>query len=358
MVTCNPVPPIKTIDNPPDLSTRSGFNAGVRHIKKTLAILDALDAGEQLADILPVTGGEPWQTQAILRTLLIDKRGYQAVSANLNEARDLQSLAPALAGEFAKWQAVELTAVYHHPELGPLVVNPKKEEPLAALGVLAKHELLVIYAGSPGAGSDAAGSVPGLAGTEATGAEPGGEDFLLNAAKTALALFQGSLPEIAPALYQGPAKKAGARSPKRAPAVKGGGSGNRSPKRLPVETTASLLPQKTLSPRYIVTVTNDLFHNGNVEAWKRIIASYRAAYPELEVYLYYEDERILDINSLFQWGKVKHGGGINFAVAGKGIKDVAKLRRYLAEGASPRFEPFLRGSPGTLLKLFGPGADL
>jgi hypothetical protein len=89
-----------------------------------------------------------------------------------------------------------------------------------------------------------------------------------------------------------------------------------------------------------------------VEAWKRIIDSYKTKYPELEVYIYYEGERIININSLFKWGKVKHGSTIQFAVAGKDIKDVAKLQRYLMQGASPQFEAFLKGPVSTVLKLF------
>jgi hypothetical protein len=108
-----------------------------------------------------------------------------------------------------------------------------------------------------------------------------------------------------------------------------------------------------MTPLYSVAVSNECFHNGNVEAWKRIIESYNVKYPDLKVYIYYEGERILDINSLFKWGKVKHGSSIQFAVAGDGIKDVSKLQRYLAHGASNRFEAFLSASPGMALKLFG-----
>jgi hypothetical protein len=82
------------------------------------------------------------------------------------------------------------------------------------------------------------------------------------------------------------------------------------------------------------------------------VASYKAAHPALEVFIYYEGERILDINSLFKWGKVKHGSAIEFAVAGDEIKDVAKLQRYLTQGASHQFEAFLHGPVNSVLKLF------
>ena len=107
-----------------------------------------------------------------------------------------------------------------------------------------------------------------------------------------------------------------------------------------------------MTPMYSVNVTNELFHNGNVEAWKKIIESYTTTNPGLEVYIFYDGERIHDINTLFKWGKVKHGSSILFAVAGENIKDVAKLQRYLRQGASPRFEDFLRFPVNTVLNLF------
>ena len=68
--------------------------------------------------------------------------------------------------------------------------------------------------------------------------------------------------------------------------------------------------------------------------------------------IWYDNERINDINALFKWGKVKHGELIFFSIAGENIKDVSKLQRYLFEGASPRFEVFLRGGIGQVLDLF------
>jgi len=41
-----------------------------------------------------------------------------------------------------------------------------------------------------------------------------------------------------------------------------------------------------------------------------------------------------------------------FSVAGDNIRDVSKLQRYLFEGASPRFEAFLRGGVDRTLDLF------
>ena len=123
------------------------------------------------------------------------------------------------------------------------------------------------------------------------------------------------------------------------------------PKEVPTESQVPSLKRR-VTPRYAVQVTNELFHNGNVEAWKKIIESFKSKFPDLDVLIWYENERINDIHALFKWGKVKHGGSIFFSVAGENIKGVSKLQRYLFEGASPRFENFLRGVHGRVLDLF------
>ena len=110
--------------------------------------------------------------------------------------------------------------------------------------------------------------------------------------------------------------------------------------------------KKKITPHYGVLVTNELFHNGNVEAWKKIIASYEMKYPQTKVLVFYDGEQILDINTLFKWGKVKHGTYIEFALMGTVFADVSKLRRYLEQGASHRFEAFLKGDPTKNLVLF------
>jgi hypothetical protein len=326
-------------------------------MNKTIKI--AADAGvkDNLADILFKLGDEDLsgeRSALLLRMLLVDKLQYKAVSTNLAAV----AAEPAnLAQEFAKWNAVDIIAAYHHPDLGLLVANPKIPEELANFGSLRKRELLVVYAGKGGDGAD---------------------DLCLKAASLAALLFEGAKPKIPAEMYKGkftvkqlekpePSQTAGARK-KAAPA--GAKTGTRRAASAPVAAAPKGSPRVAapvvtavaasavskgpvrMTPMYSVAVTNELFHNGNVEAWKRIIASYNASYPELHVYIYYEGERIMDINSLFKWGKVKHGSSIQFAVAGSDIKDVAKLQRYLIQGASHQFEAFLRGSVSNVLKLF------
>jgi len=314
------------------------------------------DAGgnENLADLLYQVEDEEMdgsRSALILNILLVDKMGYKTVSANLPSVVDDIS---SLAKEFEKWKGIDLIAAYHHPELGLLVANPKIEEELAAFGSLRKRELLLVYAGKGNAPAD---------------------DDCQKAAELAISLFEGSKAKAPPSFLKGnfvakpPKKKAvpkAAKAPKKAAkTLKAAKTAGKSAK--PVPEAQRVAPQTVtvaappaaaptgpvkMTPRYAVVVQNELFHNGNVEAWKRIVASYNAAYPNLKVYIYYDGERILDINSLFKWGKVKHGSAIEFAVAGSEIKDVAKLQRYLAQGASNQFEAFLQGAVNNVLKLF------
>jgi len=331
------------------LSTRAGFNSAVRHIKKTMDIASKTNAN--LGDIIfelddeELTSGK---TSLLLRMLLVDKLGYKSASTNLSSTVNDLSV---LAKEFGKWNGVDLVAAYFHPEMGLLIANPKVAEELAGFGQLNKRELLVVYAGLQGKETD---------------------ENCQKAADLALRLFEGSRVTPPPSITRGrftvkkvskPKKVSETQTVKKVKA-KTASKGKAPAKRAAaapaptVKKPATIVQVKSsggparMTPRYAVIVQNELFHNGNVEAWKRIIASYNAKHPSLEVFIYYEKERIHDINSLFKWGKVKHGSAIEFAVAGNDIQDVAKLQRYLAQGASHQFEAFLRGPVNTVLKLF------
>ena len=350
------------------LSSRSGFNSAVRHMNKTIEISGTLGANANLGDLLYERGDENLSGERgalLLRMLLVDKLGYKTVSSNLNSVTSDLSV---LAKQFAAWKGVDLVAAYHHPDLGLLIANPKVAEELANFGMLRKRELLVIYAGKGGAAADAS---------------------CQKAAELAVSVFEGSkvkapaeilrgnfvprklkkeaeekpakaakVPKAAKAGKPGRAAKAAAKPGRSAAAVSEAAPAPKESARVapPAVTAAAPAISKgpvRMTPMYSVVVANELFHNGNVEAWKRIVKSYTTKYPALQVYIYYEGERILDINSLFKWGKVKHGSAIMFAVSGNDIKDVAKLQRYLVQGASKMFEAFLHGPVNSVLKLFG-----
>lgn len=331
------------------LSTRTGFNAAVRHIKGTVAFVESLANKQNLADILSesdeAVGAD--RLAVLLRMLLADKLGYKVTSRNLDGTTDDL---PALAEEFAKWSAVDLVIAYHHPDLGLVVANPKIAGQLASFGTIRKRELAVVYAGR---------------------FEKGSDNLCGQAASLVLDFIEGNTPKVPQELYKGEftvkkPKSAKASAPAKAPkAAAKGKPGRKSAAPVvavsaPVKAVVAPAPVAVVAPKgavrmtpmYSVVVQNELFHNGNVEAWKRIINSYKARHTGLDVYVYYEGERIVDINALFKWGKVKHGSTIQFAVVGNEIKDVAKLQRYLNQGASHMFEAFLHGPVNTPLKLF------
>ncbi|MBN1243762.1 MAG: hypothetical protein JXA15_13760 [Spirochaetales bacterium] len=333
------------------LATRSGFNSSVRHIKAVVSVVERVAGKENLADVLDeLLADKAIDSDEILPAvsmMLGERFAYASMAANLDgTVPDPKLIAEAVVG----WNAVDLVAVYHHPDLGVMALNPKNPVHMARLERLARHELVVVYAGNFGKDADKA---------------------VAQKAATALCdLFAGGKPKADPALLKGDCAWKAPKAGKAASAPKAGSSGRkpgRPPKKAAAKAKAAVAPEPVappksiapvpkpgsrITPMYSVPVTNELFHNGNVEAWKRIIASYTTRYPGLEVLVYYDGERITNLNALFKWGKVKHGSTIQFAVKGEEITDVPKLLRYLKQGASPMFEAFLRGPVNAVLMLF------
>jgi hypothetical protein len=348
------------------LAEREGFNASVRHIKTVVSIVDRVAAKENLADVVDELIEEKLldkdDVRPVASMVLGQKYHYASVSANLTgTATDIA----AIADETAKWNGVDLVVIYHHPDLGALVVNPKNQKRIAQIDRLNRSELLVAYAGR---------------------FAKEGEAKLLDAACNALVdLFSGRKPKVKPEFLKGDcaykvakeekqaevasASKAKAKAAPKAPVAAKRGRPSASakaavaaapapeivkvePPKAAVAAAQAVKPGARMTPMYNVLVTNELFHNGNVEAWKRIIASYTTKHQGLQVLVYYDGERIMDINALFKWGKVKHGSNIKFAIAGDDISDVAKLQRYLAQGASHLYEAFLKGPVNSVMALF------
>ena len=338
------------------LADRESFNATVRHIKTVIGVIEDVSAKENLADIVErLMEGKILAKEDLLPVVsmvLGSKYHYKAVSSNLFQvAQDLS----AIPGETKGWNGVDLVVVYHHPDLGPMVINPKNPASVAKIDRLTRSELVVVWAGRF--------------------SKEGEEAILEDAARAVIELFSGRKAKVKPAMLKGdcsykapkiakeaPAKAAKAKAP-AAPKVRANGKAPAGrvaavapapePELKPaVQAERAVKPGSRMTPMYSVVVQNELFHNGNVEAWKRIIASYNLKNPDLEVLVYYDGERITNLNALFKWGKVKHGSTIQFAVAGEDIRDVAKLQRYLAQGASPMFEAFLKGPVNAVLPLF------
>jgi hypothetical protein len=335
------------------LSTREGFNSSLIHFKAVSAMLGDFESQTNLADIvqglIDQKTIEPVQIDAIVHALLVDKYGYAYRSINL--PCNLTDFAK-ITEEVKKWKAVDVVLAYHHPELGLTVINPKNEDHWANVNLLKKDELAVIYVGAFN---------KEIVDKTANTALDTLETFLDGKSKKSPAsLLKGSFTYKKPKKFEPEPETKAAKKPQKSAAkkptkTKSTGTKKTEDGRAPVQAPQRPAPSagpKKMSPMYSVPVTNELFHNGNVEAWKRIIQSYNTKHPDCEVYIFYEGERIHDINTLFKWGKVKHGSAILFAVAGRDIKDIAKLQRYLRQGASPRFEDFLRFPVNHVLNLF------
>jgi hypothetical protein len=312
------------------LSRKAGFNTALRHFRQVTGYVKDVQYGKNLADLLNLSLDEREiqrdQIKPIISSLIIDKFEYSYKSYNLLKTiEDPAKIIDALAG----WGKLQLVLTYFSPQTGLFVINPKVEAQWEQAIPLMKDELVVIYAGPVGEET-----------LSRTVLDAAVEDFrkLLNGAsvKPRKEFVSQERPKpVAPPPPQAPDTRGqpAAAAPSAAPPAASGG-------------------KKRTTPRYGVLVTNELFHNGNVESWKRVIESYKAKYPGLDVLIWYDNERINDINTLFKWGKVKHGTPIMISVVGDDIKDVSKLQKYLFEGASPRFEVFLRGAVNRTLDLF------
>lgn len=348
-----------------ELSTREGFNRSLKHFKFISQVIGEFERRRNLADTLSECLAdktiEPRQVPPTLNALLVDKYHYACRSHNLAENfEDFDTLTATV----ATWRAIDMVVAYSHPELGMVVVNPKNRSHWDGVRILKRNELITVFAGAFGETDGDKKYQDGISHFIA----------LIEGAKlkTPAALTKGKFvqkkqppaPAPAPVPVRGARKAARGRPSRSAAAADlalaaaaapapafGQAPAAQAPAAAPAAAAPSGAPKK-MTPMYMIPVTNELFHNGNVEAWKKIIQSYTTKYPGLDVYVFYEGERIHDINTLFKWGKVKHGSAIMIAVAGDDIRDVAKLQRYLRQGASHMFEAFLKAQVGAILNLF------
>ena len=329
------------------LSTRDGFNRSLRHFLAVNDIVPEFESKTNLADelnaLLDEKALQSNQIGPIVNALLVGHPKYNYRSRSYNLIRNMEEF-DGIVSEVGKWNGVDLVLAYYHPDLGLTLVNPKNKQHWESVQALRKNELATIYAGT----------LTEKAPEKLLEAAIDALITLLETGKvrTPTTLTQGKFKWKAPkppALPKPKVKKKPGRKPAKAVPAPGA-----APAAAPAAATAVAVPSKKrrMTPMYSIPVSNELFHNGNVEAWKKIIQSYNMKYPTLVVFIFYEGERIHDINTLFKWGKVKHGSTIMIAIAGEEIKDLAKLQRYLKQGASPAFEAFLRFPVNTVLNLF------
>ena len=107
------------------------------------------------------------------------------------------------------------------------------------------------------------------------------------------------------------------------------------------------------APRDIV-ITNRSLEYGNIESWINIIESYSRSHPEHEVIIFYEGEEVSNMISLFKLHDQPNLNGFQLVVRAPdgNWKDVAKLYRFMVEGASARFHRFIGKEMYQVLNLF------
>lgn len=328
---------LRAYDN---MSSRKGFNSSLLHFQSVMDIISDFEEGFNVADIvntlLQDNALEQTQVPSIVSALLNDKYSYYSKSGNLKATTsDFKYLST----ELSKLKAFDVLICYYHPELGYLAINPKNPKGWTVTNDIRRNEFVTVFVG--------------------TFADNGKETF--SREKTAVKIFEllnGKKTAIPDQLKKGKYKfkiyetEDFEEEELTAETEEYEEEADEQEDVLEKQDVDMSSGSQKMTPLYSVPVTNELFHNGNVEAWKRIIQSYNAKHPDLVVHIFYDGERILNIASLFKWGKVKHGSAILFAVAGDDIKDVAKLQKYLKQGASPQFEAFLKFPVNTVINLF------
>lgn len=295
------------------LASKSNFNKALRHFFKVTEVVDEIETRANLADIVNegLDDNEISEEQIlpIVGSVIRDKYNYSYCSCSL-----LQNISEfqKIADETAKWTALDIVCVYYNPSGTIFLINPKNINHWESVREIHNDQLMVIYARF---------------------LKEENKKIEMEAIRTLEEMLAGKDVFINKAFIdQTVVQKQPVKKEKKVEEA-GKGAAN-------------------ITPKYAVEVSNELFHNGNVEAWKKIIESYTTSFPALKVYIFHGGELVNDINSLFKWGKVKHGDSIFFQVAGDSIKGVSKLQKYLYEGASPRFEQFLKIGVGQVLRLF------
>ena len=302
------------------LGSKNNFNKALRHFFSVNDLVDELESRKNIADVInaELDNEEIVQDQIlpIVGSILKDKYGYSYKSYNIPV---LISDFEKIVTETSKWTAIDITIIYFDPGEKITIINSKNPNHWDKARELVKDQLIVIYA-KYRKGDNKKIELEAITAVEEMLL---GKDVFIN---------QEFIDQtVAPTSVQ----------KRPAPAAAGAAGGGAAPQ-----------GAKKLTPKYAVMVSNELFHNGNVEAWKKILESFNAKYPDLKVHIFHKNEVINDINSLFKWGKVKHGDSIFFQVSGEDIKGVSKLQKYFYEGASQRFEQFLKIGVGKVLNLF------
>lgn len=323
------------------LATKSNFNTSLRHFYKVNEVVDDIERRRNLADVINIQldNDEVVRDQVlpIVGAVIRDKFAYSYDSFNVPDTITEFSK---IAEETRKWTAVDILLVYFNPSGEAHLVNPKNSDHWERARELSRDQLMVVYAKHLKSEKNVKIEKDAIKAIEEM---LSGKDVFINPDfidQTVQPRVETPRPSVSAAAAAAAASMGGA-TPSQAASPAAAASAK-----------SVSMGKKRMTPKYAVTVSNELFHNGNVEAWKKIVESYQTKFTDCKVNIFFEGELINDINSLFKWGKVKHGDSIFFQVSGENIQGVSKLQKYLYEGASQRFEQFLKIGVGRVLNLF------
>lgn len=325
------------------LATKEKFNKSLNHFFKVNDIIDEIEDEKNLADFIDeeIDNKEITKDQIlpIVGAVIRDKYNYSFDSFNIpSTITDFAKIVE----ETSKWSALDIIMVYYNPNIEIFLINPRNQAHWSKVGELTRDQMAVIYAKHLKPNPNKKLELEAIKAFEEmiSGKDVFANTEFIDQTRTARRASQLKRETHYQPQYEEE------KSAEEAPVTQA----------ICAPVKAASLPQptgkQTSTPKYSVLVTNELFHNGNVESWKKIIESYETIFPNLKISVFYEGELIHDINALFKWGKVRNQSMIHFQVTGEDIKGVSKLQKYLFEGASPRFEQFLKLGVGKVLNLF------
>ena len=262
------------------LSNRAGYNKSLAHFRLVSAILPQITSGENLADLIDDLEKnkqvEKAQIGPLLNALIVERMAYKTLSFNM--PTDTQTFEGVIE-ETEKWNRFDVIIAYHHPQLGITLINPKKPNQWESVQDLNRQEFMVIYLRGVrdedrSLEEDALESLQNLligrpAGETAKFHDPNLQPKPAPAPPQPAAT--APKPASAPAAASAPtaaAPQPAAPQQKAAPEAKAAPAGKAPPKGKAADSG-----RMRMTPKYSVQVTNELFHNGNVEAWKNIVES-------------------------------------------------------------------------------------
>ena len=244
-------------------SKREYVNLAVHYILSINSIIERCNYKQNIVDVITKSLAkkelEENQVKPILSTILRDKWQYEASSRNLiSSIKDVDVFVE----ELSKWNGVDIVLGYDPSDLNFLAINPKNPSSKSMLQMLKKNELLTVYIGTQGG-------------------KKLSDDVALRAIDVIFALVENLKIKPPKEVLEG--KFLSELKKEKTNTIK-----NTKDKETKIKDSKIIKNNiATMSQILSVAVSNELFHNGNVEAWKNIIQSYKAKYKTATVFIFF-----------------------------------------------------------------------